>query len=338
MVATHTLAREAVSPADAEMGDDGGVVVTWGDGHVSLYSAGELPAVFGSNRVAARQPMPEGVGISRSGGSPAAGDIPLEQLVASGALEIDAGLGQEQYTEQVLDNLAAYGLAFVTGVEPSAAATRALLEGICFARATHYGDFWDFTADLEHGDTAYTNLALRPHTDGTYFTDPPGAQILHCLEHDGSGGDSVMVDGFAALDALAAARPDHFDLLSSTPLRWTYVDANDVYSAVAPAVTTDAAGALRQLRFNNDDRDGFPDGDASTVAAYYEAWTHLMGLVNDANAPWTATFKLLPGTVCFFDNWRTLHGRTAFTGKRRLAGAYYSAQDLASRHARIKRA
>ena len=26
---------------------------------------------------------------------------------------------------------------------------------------------------LEHQDTAYTNLPLRPHTDGTYFTHPP---------------------------------------------------------------------------------------------------------------------------------------------------------------------
>lgn len=31
------------------------------------------------------------------------------------------------------------------------------------------GGFWDFTADLAHGDTAYTNLALKAHTDSTYF-------------------------------------------------------------------------------------------------------------------------------------------------------------------------
>lgn len=29
--------------------------------------------------------------------------------------------------------------------------------------------FWDFTADMAHGDTAYTNLALKAHTDSTYF-------------------------------------------------------------------------------------------------------------------------------------------------------------------------
>lgn len=36
------------------------------------------------------------------------------------------------------------------------------------------GGFWDFTSDLGHGDTAYTDLALGAHTDTTYFTDPVG--------------------------------------------------------------------------------------------------------------------------------------------------------------------
>jgi len=40
--------------------------------------------------------------------------------------------------------------------------------------AFHSGGFWDFTSDLGHGDTAYTDLALGAHTDTTYFTDPVG--------------------------------------------------------------------------------------------------------------------------------------------------------------------
>jgi len=39
------------------------------------------------------------------------------------------------------------------------------------------GKFWEFTADLAKGDTAYTNIALGAHTNNTYFmgrhaTDP----------------------------------------------------------------------------------------------------------------------------------------------------------------------
>ena len=35
------------------------------------------------------------------------------------------------------------------------------------------GEFWDFTADMAKGDTAYTNMALPAHTDTTYFVRPP---------------------------------------------------------------------------------------------------------------------------------------------------------------------
>ena len=63
-------------------------------------------------------------------------------------------------------------------------------------RETIFGGFWDFQADLSKADTAYTNLELLPHTDGTYSHDAPGLQLLHCLAFDGTGGQSTMVDGF----------------------------------------------------------------------------------------------------------------------------------------------
>lgn len=42
-------------------------------------------------------------------------------------------------------------------------------------------------------------------------------------------------------------------------------------------------------------------------------------------------FKLNPGTVLFFDNWRLLHGRNAFTGKRAIVGAYVSKAEYDSK-------
>lgn len=42
---------------------------------------------------------------------------------------------------------------------------------IAFIRETHYGGFWDFTADLSHGDLAYSDLPLLAHTDTTYFSE-----------------------------------------------------------------------------------------------------------------------------------------------------------------------
>jgi trimethyllysine dioxygenase len=60
-----------------------------------------------------------------------------------------------------------YGFAFVKGCPPTPEATEALIRRIAFIRETHYGGFWDFTADLAHGDTAYTNIELGAHTDTT---------------------------------------------------------------------------------------------------------------------------------------------------------------------------
>lgn len=41
-------------------------------------------------------------------------------------------------------------------------------------------------------------------------------------------------------------------------------------------------------------------------------------------------FKLEPGTVCFFDNWRLLHGRTEYTGQREMCGGYVARCDFLS--------
>ena len=41
--------------------------------------------------------------------------------------------------------------------------------------------------------------------------------------------------------------------------------------------------------------------------------------------------QLEPGKPLIFDNWRMLHGRTAFTGKRRVCGGYIGMDDFMAR-------
>ena len=94
--------------------------------------------------------------------------------------------------------------------QPGAARRR-----VGYIRETIFGGFWDFQADLSKADTAYTNLELLPHTDGTYSHDAPGLQLLHCLAFDGTGGESTMVDGFRIADELRRDEPDHYEVLST---------------------------------------------------------------------------------------------------------------------------
>jgi trimethyllysine dioxygenase len=143
------------------------------------------------------------------------------------------------------------------------------------------GGFWDFTADLAHGDTAYTNLALKAHTDSTYFvrqfaghihllmfiayhpwqTDPCGLQIFHLLSHtEGSGGESLLVDGFRAAAKLGHENKKHLETLSRT-LVPTHAVGDSDYHYIIPErrgnaiVTMDPnRNEAVRISYNNDDR------------------------------------------------------------------------------------
>lgn len=121
------------------------------------------------------------------------------------------------------------------------------------------GGFWDFTSDLSKGDTAYTDLAIGPHTDNTYFTDPAGLQMFHLLSHDdGEGGVSGLVDGFAAARRLIQMRPQDYYMLGKVNVH-CHASGNDG-SSIQPAtgfpvlVHDNYHEHLIQVRWNPADR------------------------------------------------------------------------------------
>lgn len=65
------------------------------------------------------------------------------------------------------------------------------------------------------------------------------------------------------------------------------------------------------------------------VMEWYHAMRQLSKAVTDPSGEWW--IKLRPGQVLFIDNWRVLHGRSAFTGVRWVAGGYISHTDYFSR-------
>ncbi|KAJ3020001.1 hypothetical protein HKX48_001458 [Thoreauomyces humboldtii] len=233
-----------------------------------------------------------------------------------------------------LHDMDVYGLAFVDGVPPTPEATQALGERVSFIRETHYGRFWEFTSDLAHGDTAYTQLGLPAHTDGTYFTDPVGLQLFHLLAHDGRGGQSLYVDGFHVADQLRRTDPRAYETLST--VRFSAHSAGDANTLVEPAhpfsILNHDQGSPRslyQIRFNNDDRSTLTGLAPGQVAEFYRAlkvWTDL--LRDPANELWIA---LRPGRAVMVDNWRVLHGRAPFDGHRRVCGSYHNWDDYRSR-------
>ncbi|PFH59306.1 hypothetical protein XA68_12569 [Ophiocordyceps unilateralis] len=230
------------------------------------------------------------------------------------------------------------GICFVTGTPVTPEATKELIESIGPIRQTHYGGFYDFQADHSKADSAYTNAALDLHTDTTYFTEPAGIQALHLLSHTPSsdepsdeklGGETILVDGFFVAHRQRMEFRSHFDLLQRAPVRWHASGNADV--AVIPdkdyPIIGTHLGVLQQIRWNMADR-GFLSLDvhAGKMIGAMRSWDSIMRRPENKYQ-----FQLAPGRVLLMDNWRILHGRTAFTGDRRICGAYISRDDFVSK-------
>lgn len=240
----------------------------------------------------------------------------------------DAVMDDDAAVADWLGHVARFGFCIVTGTPPTVAATEALVRRVGYVRETIFGGMWDFQADLAKADTAYTNLELRPHTDGTYSADAPGLQLLHCLAFDGTGGESTMVDGFRVAAQLRVAEPELYDVLATVEVPGRYVGDGAHLVARRPVLRHGRDGLLEQVSFNNADRAPFslpPD----EMRAFYGALRAFGQRVDDERLQWRRVIR--PGEAMLFDNWRVLHGRLAYTGHRHLCGGYVNREDFLSR-------
>lgn len=183
-------------------------------------------------------------------------------------------------------------------------------------------------------DTAYTNIALEAHTDTTYFSDPAGLQAFHVLSHtEGEGGASLLVDGFKAAADLKAQDKKAYQILSTVKVH-AHASGNQGISIQPyrgfPVLEHEAATeCLLRVRWNTSDRAGI-ELPIPTTPVWYEAARKFDALLkNEEYEYWE---KLAPGTLLIFDNWRVLHGRSAFTGLRRVCGGYINRDDWISRY------
>ncbi len=227
--------------------------------------------------------------------------------------------------DAVIDFLTAFyrhGYAVLrnTPVEPGT--LRRIADRLGYISGNNFGWIFDVRAEPKPTDLAYTAIELLAHTDQPYRQPIPGIQMLHCLRNEAPGGDSTLVDGLAAAEAIAAAEPDLHRALVETEVEWRYDMGSDTVVGRGHILEYDRFGRYRRIRFNTKldapvprpgaDLDGFYDG---------RRWlTHWLN-----NPEHQVTFRLEPGDVMFMDNHRALHGRTAFDaslGHRHLQGAY----------------
>ena len=161
-------------------------------------------------------------------------------------------------------------------------------------------------------------------------------QVFHCLAHDGGGGETTLVDGFWGARRLHELDPAGYQVLASSPCAGEYRDpARHLHLVGDEPVVAHRAGAppepetLLRLRFNPYDRAAARRDEPAHLETFYRAYCQLTEVLWDPGR--RRRLRLAPGTVLLIDNWRVLHGRAAFTGRRRMCGAYMARSDVLSR-------
>lgn len=220
---------------------------------------------------------------------------------------------------EVVDALRRHGAVVVTGVEPGAEAARQLATDIFgdrvravpeAAKVTDGGEKDRKPDGLDH------RTRSRAHTDGFAYGDLcPDHFLLACDHHSEVGGESLLLDGYAILDRLAAT--------SSTArladeLATTIIDQTEpgMRPSLSPIVITTPSGR-RMLRRTSDQYPAPDSADPDHDAELIRLWKLAIDVASDAITA-TERPKLAAGEAVVVDNYRMFHGREAYTDLDRL--------------------
>lgn len=229
----------------------------------------------------------------------------------------------------VLTSLVKYGVAFIEKVPATQHSTEMTITRLFPLMKTFFGEMWTFSDTKDHHDFAYTNNFLHAHNDNTYFNDAAGLQILHCIQHQGDGGENFLIDGFHIIQELEKSHSQTVSRLKKYHLPSEYVEEGRVHRHIAPIIKENPlTGEIEQIRFNLNDRATLNTLPFDQIQDFYTDFHLLAKEIQKNENEWS--FKLNPGTVLIFDNWRVLHGRKKYTGKRVMTGAYVQRTEFLS--------
>jgi gamma-butyrobetaine dioxygenase len=308
-----------VEPSVVDVTPDGALLITWaGDAHRSAFDAAWL-AEHAYDRGPAEKTEVQTLWTAGTMTSPP--EVAYDSIMSS---DVDLLAWMKQ--------LRSLGVTFIRRAPTVPGTVVGIAERVAFLRNSNFGLIWDVMSKPDPDSVAYTSHALGPHIDLVSREMLPGVQFLHCLVFEASGGDSILVDGFACAAELAVTDPESYELLTSTPLPFRYRDGGRTdLSARVPLIRHDPDGSLREVRYSNGllaPLDVAPD----RMLATYRALRAFGALLNSRR--FEVRVRLQPGDVMCFDNYRILHGRSEFdpnSGPRHLQGCYIDRDDFLSR-------
>jgi len=225
-----------------------------------------------------------------------------------------------------------YGFARATGGPVDSGALLRVVGLFGYVRETNYGKWFEVRTEVNPTNLAFTGLGLQAHTDNPYRDPVPTLQVLYCLENSATGGDSIVVDGFACALRLRDEAPRAFELLTRYCARFEYQGQGGVHlSARRPMIELAPDGELLGIRFNNRSATAITDVPYEDMVDFYAAYRRLGEIIDDPEM--AVSFKLAPGESFIVDNTRILHARkgySATTGSRWLQGCYADKDGLLS--------
>ena len=189
-------------------------------------------------------------------------------------------------------------------------------------RRTNFGEYFNVKSKIDPNDLAYTSMQLSPHTDNPYRNPVPCIQLLHCIINEVSGGFSTIVDGFTVCEDLKKNHPDYFKVLNEIKVKFKFIDKDVVLEDWSELIKLNDDGTFKQVRFSPR-LDFVPVLNKDQLDLYYKARKKLSEMYNSKK--YRIEFKLEPKDLIMMDNYRLLHGRTAYEtseGNRFLQGCY----------------
>ncbi|MEU1417219.1 TauD/TfdA family dioxygenase [Streptomyces sp. NPDC005731] len=246
-------------------------------------------------------------------------------------------LGKPGVRARMLESVLRLGFMLLRAVPQREDQVLEVAETFGYVRETNYGKLFDVRVEPDPNNLAFTSVAITPHTDNPYRDPVPTLQLLHCLVNDADGGDSGLVDGFAAAAMLRREDPEAFEVLTRTPVPFVFRDAGTELRADRPLIATDSLGRVREVRFNNRSISTLRL-PSEALEAFYAAYRTFAELL--LRPELQLDLRLTPGDCLVFDNTRLLHARTAFAqdGARHLQGCYADLDGLAGTLAVLRRA
>jgi hypothetical protein len=165
-------------------------------------------------------------------------------------IPLNSLLCHEEMIKSVVESLVKFGVAFIENVPANQQSTEIAIKLIFPIHKTFFGEMWTFSdTNMDHSDTAYTKEYLGLHNDTTYFNDACGLQILHCIQLNATGGDTILVDGFKVAENMRDEDEDRFKRLCEYPIVSEYIEEGKHHSYCAPILKTHpVSGETEQIR------------------------------------------------------------------------------------------